>query len=93
MLAAALLAAVVAAASLLAGVVWLTPAEVAAAVAAPHPTLASLIVLDLRLPRVVLAVLVGGILGLAGAVLQGLLRNPLAEPGLLGVSAGRRSAR
>jgi len=36
----------------------------------------------------VLAVLVGGILGLSGAVLQGLTRNPLAEPGLLGVSAG-----
>jgi iron complex transport system permease protein len=81
-----LLAAV--AASLLAGVVWLTPAEVVAALGAPGPTLAGLIVVDLRLPRVVLAILVGGILGLAGAVLQGLLRNPLAEPGLLGVSAG-----
>lgn len=86
LLAAVLLAAM--AASLLAGVVWLSPAAIAAAVAAPHPTLASLIVVDLRLPRTLLAALVGGILGLAGAVLQGLLRNPLAEPGLLGVSAG-----
>jgi iron complex transport system permease protein len=46
------------------------------------------IVLELRLPRAVLAALVGGALGLAGAVLQALLRNPLAEPYLLGVSGG-----
>jgi ABC-type Fe3+-siderophore transport system permease subunit len=38
------------------------------------------IVLNLRLPRAVLALLVGGALGLAGAVFQALLRNPLAEP-------------
>ncbi len=42
---------------------------------------------EIRLPRVVLAVLVGTSLGMAGAALQGLLRNPLAEPGLLGVSS------
>ncbi|MDR3511079.1 MAG: iron ABC transporter permease [Caulobacteraceae bacterium] len=42
----------------------------------------------LRAPRVVAAAVVGGALGLAGAVMQGLLRNPLAEPGVLGVSAG-----
>ena len=75
-------------ASLLAGVVWLRPAEVFAALTSPRDDLAGLIVLDIRLPRVLLAMLVGGILGLSGAVLQGLLRNPLAEPGLLGVSAG-----
>ncbi len=46
------------------------------------------IVLDLRLPRAVLALLVGGALGLAGAVFQALLRNPLAEPWVLGVSGG-----
>ncbi len=45
------------------------------------------IVNEIRLPRVLLAVLVGMSLGCAGAALQGLLRNPLAEPGLLGVSA------
>jgi iron complex transport system permease protein len=50
--------------------------------------LSSLIVGELRLPRTVLAVIVGGTLGLSGAVLQGFTRNPLAEPGLLGVSAG-----
>jgi iron complex transport system permease protein len=46
------------------------------------------IVLNLRLPRAALAVLVGGALGLAGAVFQALLRNPLAEPYVLGVSGG-----
>ncbi|HZQ35160.1 MAG TPA: iron ABC transporter permease [Dehalococcoidia bacterium] len=42
----------------------------------------------IRLPRIVMAGLVGGALALAGAVLQGIFRNPLAEPGLIGVSAG-----
>lgn len=42
----------------------------------------------LRAPRAAAAVAVGAALGLAGAVMQGLLRNPLAEPGVLGVSAG-----
>ena len=40
---------------------------------------------QIRLPRAALGVLVGGGLGLAGAVLQGALRNPLADPGLLGI--------
>lgn len=48
----------------------------------------SIIVLDLRLPRSVLAALVGAGLALAGAAMQTLVRNPLAEPYLLGVSAG-----
>nr|WP_194300910.1 iron ABC transporter permease [Acetobacter oeni] len=43
---------------------------------------------QLRLPRALLAVLIGGTLGLCGAVLQGYLRNPLADPALLGVSGG-----
>jgi iron complex transport system permease protein len=46
------------------------------------------ILLELRLPRTVLAALVGAALGLSGAVMQGYLRNPLADPGLFGVSAG-----
>lgn len=47
-----------------------------------------LIFQDIRLPRAILGVLVGGALGLSGAVLQGYLRNPLAEPGLLGITGG-----
>lgn len=46
------------------------------------------VVRELRLPRVLLAALVGAGLGLSGAALQGVLRNPLAEPYLLGVSGG-----
>ena len=46
----------------------------------------ALILREIRLPRAILGVLVGGALGLAGAALQGLLRNPLAEPGLIGAS-------
>ncbi|MGE0441058.1 MAG: FecCD family ABC transporter permease [Gemmatimonadales bacterium] len=49
---------------------------------------AGAIVWSLRLPRVVLAFLVGGALGVAGAALQALVRNPLAEPYLLGISGG-----
>ena len=45
------------------------------------------IVFGLRLPRTLLAILVGGALGLSGAALQGYTRNPLADPGALGVSA------
>lgn len=74
-------------ASLLAGTVWLRPSEILAAFDG-SATLTSLIVTEIRAPRIVLAILTGGILGLSGAVLQGLLRNPLAEPGLLGVSSG-----
>ncbi len=50
------------------------------------------IVSDVRVPRTVLGLLVGAALGLAGAVMQALTRNPLAEPGLLGVNAGAAAA-
>ncbi|TNH05537.1 iron ABC transporter permease [Testudinibacter sp. TR-2022] len=46
------------------------------------------IVQQLRLPRTLLGVFIGAILGCCGAVLQGLFRNPLADPGIIGVSAG-----
>jgi iron complex transport system permease protein len=45
-------------------------------------------ILEARLPRTVLALLVGAALGIAGGCLQGLTRNPLADPGLLGINAG-----
>jgi iron complex transport system permease protein len=71
------------AASLFAGRVWISPAEFFSG-----NSLATLIVLDIRLPRTLLALLMGASLGLSGAVLQGFTRNPLAEPGLLGVTTG-----
>ncbi len=49
---------------------------------------AVLIMREIRLPRAILGLLIGAALGLSGAALQGYLRNPLAEPGLIGVSAG-----
>jgi iron complex transport system permease protein len=47
-----------------------------------------LIVAELRLPRTVLALVIGAALGLSGAAMQGYLRNPLADPGLFGISSG-----
>lgn len=47
----------------------------------------SIIVRELRLPRVIIGICAGASLGLSGAALQGLLRNPLADPGIIGVSA------
>ena len=48
---------------------------------------ASIIVREIRIPRTILAVFIGAMLGVSGAVLQGLFRNPLAEPGIIGVGA------
>jgi len=75
-------------ASLFLGRVNVSPAELLQGLLSPNTSLAGLVVTELRLPRAVLAILVGASLGLSGAVLQGLLRNPLAEPGLLGVGNG-----
>ncbi|MBT8432865.1 MAG: iron ABC transporter permease [Altererythrobacter sp.] len=63
--------------SLLAGRLWLDPFT--------DPR-APLILMELRLPRAVLAVVVGAGLGAAGAAMQGYLRNPLADPGLFGIA-------
>lgn len=68
--------------SLVAGKVWV-PWSVWAQPGDPRWT----ILFELRLPRTLLAVFVGGALGLSGAALQGYTRNPLADPGLLGVSS------
>ncbi|CAI9120635.1 FecCD family ABC transporter permease [Brytella acorum] len=55
---------------------------------AGRSSVAATIVGQLRLPRALLAVVIGGVLGCSGAALQGYLRNPLADPGVLGVSSG-----
>lgn len=67
--------------SLLAGKHWIAPAEWLSG------DLQSLIITELRLPRICLGVLVGAGLGMSGAAMQGYLRNPLADPGLFGISA------
>lgn len=77
------------AASLAVGPVSLSFSQVFAGLfGADEQAIETLIVRDIRLPRTLLAVLVGGTLALGGAALQGFLRNPLAEPGLLGVTNG-----
>ena len=50
------------------------------------------IVINLRLPRIILAILIGASLAAAGALLQSVMRNPLADPGTIGVSAGAGTA-
>ena len=65
------------------------PATVVAALVAYDPTDdAHLVVVQSRLPRIVLGIAVGAALGLAGALMQSVTRNPLADPGILGVNAG-----
>ncbi len=59
-----------------------------AALLQPDKTGAAHVLWELRLPRALLAAAVGAALGLAGALAQGLFRNPLADPGLLGVTSG-----
>ena len=70
------------------GTVPLSPMQVLAALTSHAPAAVHSIVVTLRLPRVVLAALVGVALGTSGTTLQATLRNPLAEPYLLGVSGG-----
>ncbi|NRB36592.1 MAG: iron ABC transporter permease [Rhodobacteraceae bacterium] len=67
--------------SLLAGRVWIDPFTGEALDAN-----AALILMELRLPRAVLAVTIGAVLGGSGAAMQGYLRNPLADPGLFGIA-------
>src|SRR6218665_2561718 len=54
---------------------------------AGQKSLPALVLYELRLPRALLGTLVGFSLGMAGAAMQGLLRNPLAEPGVIGISS------
>ena len=72
--------------SLLTGPAGFGPGESLRALLSPQSDAITLVMREIRLPRAILAVLVGVSLGLSGAALQGYLRNPLAEPGLIGVS-------
>ncbi|HEY7624410.1 MAG TPA: iron ABC transporter permease [Candidatus Limnocylindria bacterium] len=85
LLAVALLAS--AAAGVLVGAVPIAPGDVLGALLGSNDT-SGTIIRELRLPRVLGAALVGGALAAAGALLQGLLRNPLADPFVTGTSAG-----
>jgi len=74
--------------SLAVGTRSLTLEEILTGLAGQRKTVASIIIWRMRMPRTVLAVVVGAALAVAGVVMQGLTRNPLAEPGILGINAG-----
>ncbi len=80
----AILAAALFVASLGTGPVGIAPGEAIAALLGRGSEAHAIIITEIRLPRALLALLIGGILGLGGAAMQGLLRNPLAAPSLFG---------
>ncbi|MHB8147666.1 MAG: FecCD family ABC transporter permease [Vulcanimicrobiaceae bacterium] len=87
------LALLAACAGLLVGGAPLAPAGVLQALLHPtHANAVTTIVWQLRMPRICIAIVVGASLAVAGALLQGMLRNPLADPYLTGVSAGAAAA-
>ncbi len=73
--------------SLFIGAVDIPARDILSALFGTAETSTEIIIIELRLPRVLLGILAGASLGLSGAALQGLLRNPLADPGVIGVSA------
>jgi iron complex transport system permease protein len=75
-------------ASVMLGSVHVAPTEVFAVFSGSGDDLARMLVLDLRLPRTLAAFATGGLLAVAGALMQVLLRNPLADPYVLGISGG-----
>lgn len=91
LLAAVTLLSLVAVASIAVGAKELSVAQVLHGLFENSGTYADVVV-DERLSRTVLGLLVGAALGLSGAVLQALTRNPLADPGLLGINAGASAA-
>lgn len=88
LVAAVVLLAVVFALSLWVGARTIDPGEVWRVLWHPDGSESSYIVHEMRLPRALLALLVGAALGVAGALIQALTRNPLADTGILGVGAG-----
>lgn len=70
------------------GSVPISPGEVWSILLGSRPETSGQIIMDLRLPRVLVGLLVGACLAVSGALLQGVMSNPLADPGIIGVSAG-----
>lgn len=74
--------------ALMLGSMQLSPSEVIGALTGSGSPSSEFIVRDLRLPRVLVAVLVGALLAMSGAIFQGLVRNPLVSPDIIGINAG-----
>lgn len=70
------------------GSIRLSPIEVLYVLFGQGTDQQQLILYDFRLPRIIIAILVGCGLAVSGAVLQGITRNPLADPGIIGINAG-----
>jgi len=66
--------------------------EIVKAVFSPEKSTVKVVVVNLRLPRLILSLLIGASLSSSGAILQSVMRNPLADPGTIGVSAGAGTA-
>lgn len=64
------------------------PTQVLHALTSPHRSDIAFIIWELRLPRIMLAIAVGAALAVAGAILQGIVRNPLASPDVIGITSG-----
>jgi iron complex transport system permease protein len=78
---------VVGAVSLTFGAAGVAPADVLAALVGRADRLTSFVILELRLPRLVAGALVGACLGMSGALIQSMARNPLASPDIIGITA------
>ena len=70
---------------------WNPPGEIIRGLA-DSDSMVRIIVINLRLPRILMALLIGAALSLSGALLQAVMGNPLADPGIIGVSAGAAAA-
>lgn len=70
---------------------WIPPGEIIRGLA-DSDSMVRIIVINLRLPRILMALLIGAALSLSGALLQAVMGNPLADPGIIGVSAGAAAA-
>jgi len=70
------------------GSTMISPVNVIKALFGNGDATASMIVLKLRLPRVVIAIMIGSMLAVSGAVLQGIVRNPLTSPDVIGITGG-----
>jgi len=78
--------------SLTVGSQWLSPVDVIKELVLSEPGRHSFVIETLRLPRIIMAFLVGGALAVSGLILQSLIRNPLASPDIIGVTSGASAA-
>ncbi|MGH1486525.1 MAG: FecCD family ABC transporter permease [Cellvibrionaceae bacterium] len=83
-----LLLILVSTAALMTGAVSISLIDIFSSAITTGPSLATTVLVEIRLPRIILSIFVGAGLGACGAAMQALFRNPLADPGLIGVAGG-----